>query len=259
MAYPEFSSFSLQDDNYITEELTYRGWPVRDTATKPISRKPGVKLLSEEFGEKRIRLRGFILGSSPSDLKDKIDDLNTTLQKHSQSLKIDTDRSYTATCTYISIADPHYAQDFVPFEAEFLCANPFAYANEVSATMTIASGIVIQTFTVTISGSYFAEPSFRYETPSGSGDTTTSGVRLEVLNSGEYADWNGGASNGEYLDYSSSMTFDFKTFKILQDTTQRNHTGVFSRWEPGTQDFQITFGGGCLGGSLKIAYSPRYL
>ena len=258
MALPEFSGFSLQDDNYITTNITYRGWPVRDDTTKPISRKPGVKLLSEEFGDKRIRIRGYILGSSPSDLKSKIDSLNTELQKVSQILKIDTDRRYTATCTYVSVSDPHYAQDFVPYEAEFLCADPFAYTDEITATMTIVSGTSAQTFTTTISGSYFAEPSLRYETTSGSGTTTTSGVRLEILNSGEYVDW-AGSDNGTILSYSSSMTFDYKTFKVLQDVTQRNHTGVFSRWEPGSQSFKITFGGGVQGGNLKISYSPRYL
>ncbi len=258
MALPEYAGFSLQDNNYVTEDITYRTWPSRDTTTKPISRKPGVKLLAEEFGERRIRLSGYILGSDPSDLRTKIDDMNIQLQKASSALKIETNRTYTATCTYISIADPHYAQDFVPYEAEFLCADPFSYGDETTATITIASGTTIQTFTTTISGSYFAEPTFRYESPTATGTTTTSGIRLEVSNSGEYADWDGD-DNGTAIDYSSSMTFDFKTYKILQATTQRNHTGVFSRWEPGSQSFKITFGGGVVGGTLKIAYSPRYL
>lgn len=258
MALPEFASMSLQDSNYITTEIEYRTWPVRPSIVMKVARRPGSKFISEEFGERRIRLRGYIKGSSASDLQSKVDTLNAYLQKTAETLQMEAGRTYTATAVSIAVGDPHYSQDFVPFDLEFLCADPFAYASEICASMTVVSGTASQSFTVTISGSYFAEPTIVYTTPSGSGDTTTSGVRITHDTSGEWADLACVAAD-QYIDYSSSVTFDYSAYKILQGTTQRNHTGVFSRWEPGTNNFTAVFGGLPLGGTLQLCYSPRYL
>ncbi|MHA1842396.1 MAG: distal tail protein Dit [Candidatus Heimdallarchaeota archaeon] len=259
MALPEYSGFSLQNDSYITTEIEYRTWPSRSVTTKKIARKPGSKFVAEEFGEKRIDIRGYIKGTSIADLKSKIDDLYTVLQKTSQLLQIESGRYYTASVASMAVGDPHYSQDFVPFELQFVCADPFAYGDPVSATATVTSGTVIQTFSTTISGSYFAEPSIIYTAPSGSGDTTTSGIRILHKQSGEWADWKGAGTEDIYLDYGDSITFDYKNYKVLQGTTQRNYTGTFSRWEPGTNEFEVTFGGNTVGGTIEITYTPRYL
>ena len=260
MALPEFSAFSLQDANYITTEIENRTWPTRDLTTEKIARKPGTKFIAEEFGERRIRMEGYILGSNASDLITKIDNLYATLQKKSQILQIQSGRYYTASVASVSIGDPHYSQTFVPFELEFLCADPFAYGTPLKAVATVTSGTIVQAYTTVISGSYFAEPNLIYKTPTiGTGDTTTSGIRISHQQSGEWVDWTGTGTSDVYIDYNNSMTFDYKTYKVLQGTTQRNQTGTFARWEPGTNNWTITYGGNTVGGTLEINYTPRYL
>ncbi len=261
MALPSFAGFSLQDDNYITSQVNYRTWPTRDTSTKKTARKPGSKFIAEEFGEKRISLMGYIIGSSVSDLKNKIDDFNASLQKNSDILEVESGRYFTATAASVAIGDPRYSQDFVPFEVEFICADPFAYGDPLSATMTVTSGTVSQTLSTTISGSYFAEPEIKYTAPAGSGLTTTSGINITYRQSGEYVDWDGNTSGtgDTYIDRGEAMTFDYKNYKILQGTTQVEHTGVFAQCKRGTANFDVIFGGTPLGGTLEISYVPRYL
>jgi len=180
MAYPTFGGFSLQDDNYITTEIEYRTWPTRNTKTDKIAYRPGAKLLDTEFGEKRIILRGFIKGSSESDLQSKMDDFHQNVSEKSQSLIIESGRTFTATASMVSISDPHYAVDIVPFELEFICADPFAYGSSRTVTMTVTSGVGSEDYTVTVSGSVFAEPSITYATVSGVSGSTF----IVVLNVG---------------------------------------------------------------------------
>lgn len=257
MAYPTFGGFSLQDDNYITTEIEYRTWPTRNTKTDKIAYRPGAKLLDTEFGEKRIILRGFIKGSSESDLQSKIDDFHQNVSEKSQSLIIESGRTFTATASMVSISDPHYAVDIVPFELEFICADPFAYGSSRTVTMTVTSGVGSEDYTVTISGSVFAEPSITYATVGGvSGSTTTSGVKIELQDTGENVTWSGGQTT---LSYGDELNFDYDTYKVLKNTTQENFSGIFSRWDSGSQTFTTTYSGTTQGGEINFTYSPRYL
>ena len=258
MALPEFNGFSLQDSNFITSDLQYRTWPSRQIITEKLARRPGTKLISEDFGEKHVKMSGWILGSSVSDLQTKIDSFYAQLQKPSKLLQIETNRFFTATCTSVSVGDPHYSQTYVPFELDFVCADPFAYGPTVSAQMTVTSGTIVQTFSFTVSGSYFAEPIFTYTPPTGAGNTTTSGLKFVQKTSAEYVLWSGSGSTN-YVQYGSSFQFDYQAYKSLFGTTQVNQAGVFSRWEVGSQQLEVTFMGNTVGGTLTITYAPRYL
>lgn len=259
MAYPEFEGFSLQDDNYITREMEYRNTPVRSLDREKISRRPGVKLLANEFGERSVRINGYILGSSASDLQDKIDDLHDNITRQNEgSLYVTADRYATATVVSVGIADPHYAQDFVPFEIEFLLADPFFYTSSHNVTWTVVSGTDSTTKTVTISGTVFAEPTLTYYSPDASGQTTTSGIIVEYETTSETVTWSGTGATAS-LAYGDDVTFDYANHLILEATDSVDVEGVFSRWEPGSTQFTVTFSGTCQGGSLGLDYQPRYL
>jgi len=260
MAYsPKFDNFSLQDDNYITSEVVFRTIPKRSLGTEKIARRPGVKLLAHDFAERIVNISGYIIGSSLSDLREKIDNLHANVtRKEDGLLSIDADRSGTATVASVSIADPHYAQDFVPFEMEFLMADPFWYGSQHSVSWTIASGISSLSDTITVSGSVFAEPSITYYAPSGDGQTTTSGIIVEYAPTGEKTTWSGTGATST-LAYGDSVTFDYGNHIILEGTDSVDVEGVFSRWEPGATNFTVTFSGTAQGGSLEFVYQPRYL
>lgn len=224
-----------------------------------IARRPGAKFIAEEFAEKRIRIRGFVKGSGAEDLRSKIDSMYLQLQLPSRLLQVETNRFFTASVANVTVGDPHYSQDIVPFEVEFMAADPFSYGPTVQAQMTVTSGTIVQNYSFTISGSFFAEPIFTYTPPAGTGNTTTSGLRFLHKATGENVTWSG-APGTQYVQYGSTFQFDYRAYKALFGTTQVNQTGVFSRWEPGTaSELEVTYGGNTVGGTLTISYAPRYL
>lgn len=259
MAYPTFDGFSLQDDNYILSDITYRSIPSRSVDTSKTSRKPGVKVLSHDFGERRVRMSGHIVADSASELQTLIDELHTNVTRKNEGLlMVEADRSSTALVTSLSIADPHYAQDMVPFDIEFLLPDPFFYGSGHTVTYPVTSGSSSLSATIMISGSVFAEPSITYFSPAGSGQTTTSGIKITYSPAGEYITWSGTGATTT-LAYSDGVIFDYANQLITETNIAVDVEGVFSRWEPGSTSFVVTFSGTTQGGSLQFSYQPRYL
>lgn len=260
MSNPTFNNFSLQDDNYITSEVQHHSAPNRDVRTGRITGQPGVNQLGEEFVEKRITVRGHILGDGASDLRTKIDNLNKNVVRTvAKTLTVDTGRNYTATCTRSTISDPTYSVDYVPFELEFLCADPFAYGSTQNVTWTVASGTTTVTDTVTISGSMFAEPTLTFTSAGSGGYTTTSGIRVDHSLSGTYVVWSGTNANPT-LAYGDFVTLNYENQTVTTSGVVHDYFGnMLARWEPEDNGFTVTFSGTTQGGTLQLSYQPRYI
>lgn len=258
MANPTFGSRSLQDDtNYFTEDVQYRTTAPKDMRLMPVARRPGAKIIANEHREKRIVLKGWVMGDTSSDLQDKVDDLQQDLHKEEQTLTIESGRNYTATLASLVIPDVHYNTTMVPFEAEFVCAEPFAEGTAQSAVFTVPSGMAEVDETITISGTVFAEPTITYTAPGSSGDTTTSGITIRNVTRGERVSWSGTGSDPT-VDYGSNVSFNYKTLQCQVDSGDKDHTGKFSRFEPGSNRLVISFSGLAMGGNVQVSYSPRY-
>lgn len=260
MASPTFDSFSLQTDEYLISEVEYRTIPVRNIEMEWIARKPGKKFLATEFGERHIRMRGYIIGTDSANLISLIDSLHTNVtRKKIGTLAIDSNRDIQAVVASVTVAEPHYSQSMVPMELEFVAAEAFWKGTQQTVSLTVVSGTGephTMNVTTTISGSVFAEPYITYTAPGSTGSTTLSGIIINYQPTGEIVTWSGGAST---LAYGSSVKFDYENQIILQNTTEIVATGVFSRWEPGSTNFTCTFSGQAPGGTLTLVYRPRYL
>lgn len=254
-----FDGFSLEDSNYIISDLNYRGGPRRDLIPQKTSRRPGVKYTNVEFSERQINMSGYILGSSVSDLKDKIDNMfKNIVRKAEGTLVIDSDRSINAVASQVIIEDPHYTKTFVPFELEFRSTEPFWKGAQQIIDLTVVSGTGTFTYTTTISGSAFAEPYFTYSAPSGSGDTNTTGLSINYGPTGQTVTWSGTGGGETSIQYSDVVQFDWGHQIITRNQANEEPSGVFARWEPGETSFTVTFSGTSVGGTLQMAYQPRY-
>lgn len=258
--FPKFDGFSLQDDNYIISNVEYRTIPTRTLDLQKIARKPGVKFLSTEFAEKKVRFSGYIIASSSSELQTKIDDFHSNVtRKTTGVLEVESGRQANATVSSVTITDPQYAQDMVPIEMEFIMDDPFFYNSvQHGHTWAVTSGTVSQTFQITISGSVFAEPSIVYSAPGTSGNTLISALNLQYVPTSEIITWSGSSGTG-YLAYANTVSLNYGTQTILEGTTEVTTSGVFSRWEPGLTSFVISFKDQAPGGTLSVNYYPRYL
>lgn len=260
MSFPKFDGFSLNDDNYIISNIEYRTIPTRSLDLQKIARKPGVKFLATEFAERKVRFSGYIVGSSASDLQTKIDNFHSNVtRKTTGVLEVVDGRQTDATVSTVAIADPHYAQDMVPIEIEFMMADPFFYNSiQHGHTWAVTSGTVSQTFSITISGSAYAEPAIVYSAPGSSGESIISSLGIQYTPTSEVVTWSGSSGTG-YLAYGNTISFNYSTQTILEGITQVTTSGVFSRWEPGLTSFTLNFKDEAPGGTLSLNYYPRYL
>lgn len=257
--YPQFDGFSLQDDNIVTQDVTYRTIPSRSLDTEKLARRPGVKTLSTDFAERKVEIAGVIIASSVSTLRDAIDNFHSNVtRKNSGALYIESDRSANAIVSTVAIADPHYSQSMVPFQIEFLLSDPFYYGTQQTVSWTVPSGTATLSQSITISGSVFAEPYIQYTAPGSSGHTTVSGIYLKYGPTAEVVTWSGtqGSTTASYGDI---ILFDYPSHQIFQNSTGVDVDGVFARWEPGSTAFTVTFSGTAPGGTLQFSYQPRYL
>ncbi len=257
-----FNTFSLQSANVLTSSVTYRTIPAREIVMEDIARKPGKKLISEEFAERHIKLAGWILGSDATDLIAQIDSLHTNVtRKTSGTLSIDSGREIEAIVSSVSVDEPHYTQSMVPFEIELISAEPFWKGAQQTVSLTVTSGSatqpITQSVTLTISGSVYAEPSIVYTAPGSTGSTTISGIKIAYNPTSEYVTWSG--TSNATLAYGNFVKFDYENQLILEGATQIEPTGVFSRWQPGETTFVVTWSGSQQGGTLDFIYRPRYL
>lgn len=255
MANPTFNNFSLQDSNYLTEEIEYRTFPTRMLNVKQIARRPGTKLLGAEYAEKRIRLIGHVIGSSSSDLITKIDNLHKNLAVKEGELIVETNRTYHATVSSLSIADPHYSQTYVPFEAEFVASDPFAYSPMFTLQGTVASGTSNGTFPVTISGSVFAEPTLTINfNGRPAGNTTVSGMVLDHMTAGPSRITVSGT-----IPFSSDFITTWSGLNITVSGNNRDFVGAFQRWEPGSHLMRmIVTSGNNPGFAWTFRWQERY-
>lgn len=258
--YPQFDGFSLQDDNYIVQDVVYRTIPNRSLDTEKLARRPGVKTLSTDFSERKVTLAGVIIADSVSTLRTAIDNFHANVtRKNTGALYIESDRSANAIVSSVSIADPHYSQSIVPFNIEFLLSDPFYYGQQQLVTFTVPSGTTTMSQSITISGSVFAEPYFQYTAPGTAGAyTTTSGIQIKYGPTSEVVTWSG-TQGHTTAGYGDIILFDYPNHQILQNSNKVDIDGVFARWEPVQTAFTITFSGTAQGGTMQVSYQPRYL
>ena len=256
-----FNGFNINDGaNYIIHQIEHRGMPVRDLDTAKITGRPGVKLLSDEFAEKKIRARGSVIGSSASDLQSKIDNLHKNITRVvEKTLTIDSGRDYKATVNNLIVGDPKYANNYVPFEIEFLCSDPFAYGASQTVSQTVASGVSSLQETVSISGTVFAEPTITFTSTGSNGSTTTSGIIINHAPTGDQVTWSGTTTNLT-LGYGDYVAFNYKSQSLTTSGVTHDYGGsLLTRWEPGSNQFTTTFSGMTQGGTLDFQYQPRYI
>ena len=264
MPFPQYSGFELNDINatgVITSNIRKFSSPARSIEIERIARRPGGRLLNDEFTEKTVLISGHVIGNTELDLREKIDTFNreVTLRTEGQ-LTVSLDRSATAIVKSLKIEENAYNTDFVQYELECLLPDPFFYADQHTASFVLASGVSTHTEVVTISGSYYSNPTVTITVAGSAGETQTGDVRVEYVSSGEVVVWSG-AVGEENLNYGDILQFDFDSQLITRNANTNDVAGSFADFQPGERNVNITFSGvgNFVGGAGSISYQPRYL
>lgn len=249
------NGLNLSDNaNYLVEEVQYKNPPERRTFSAGISRRPGDKLTGQEWGSKTIKINGIIFGSSYSDLMSRIDTFQQTIAPQSVSITVDNGRSYTGTLKSLNIPNQFYNLSMIRYTADFYCVDPFAYAPTLTVSGNTISGTLTYSGAMTISGSVFAEPTITINPIGGlAGDSGINVLSIANTTTGENVTVSG------TINYVSDLIFDYSNYQITNSGVLSDFQGIFSRWEPGLNRYEITVTSGTRSAySWSIRYSPRY-
>ncbi len=254
-----FNGFDLDDTNFITERIIFKGFAKRSIVTRNLARREGVKLLDTEFDQKTITLEGAVIADSAVALQTLLDNMKKSFTEEEGDLILESDRTFKATVGNFTIPDEHFNQSKTDFEITFICSKPYSFATELAAVIDIPSGVATVSGTTTISGTLFNRPTFLY-TPAGqaSGNTLINQLDLLIVQTGQTVTVSGFGS-GLGLDYANPVTIDLDTFSALEGNASRDTSGGFQEVEPATIDFTLTADTFYPGGTLTIRYSPRFI
>lgn len=257
-----FNGFNLNDGvNYIVQEISDgRGIAERNIQYGEISSREGVKLLSEEYRRRVINISGIVFADTADNFQVAIDNLKSNLGGSSAQLIVDdTGRYYTATVSSIDISDAGAEITSTNFNISFFCEMPFALAGLHTTNYTVPSGSTSVVGAITISGTAPARPVMTYYIPDGDGvgRTTTSGITIEHIETGNYVTWSGTYSSRPVL-YSGTIAFSYDNNSVIVRGTEEDYNGLFDTWSIGANNFSVTYSGLAVGGSLVLSYNPRY-
>jgi hypothetical protein len=244
----------IDSDPYLIEEINYKNVPTRDQQTAIVTRKPRIKLLSNEWQQKEIEIKGRVFGSTPTDLLTKLDTLQQNMAVQSAALSIDSGRTYTVDLKAMDIPTQFYNVTMVSYTAKLLATDPFAYGTLLTASGTVASGIGNVTGTLTISGSVFAEPLLTIN-PKGAniGDSGIKAMKFTYTPTAEALTISG------MFNYAAPVIVDFRNFLVTNSGVSSDYLGSFSRFTPGSNSFTITVTSGVNNGfNYGFSYQPRY-
>jgi len=259
MAVPTFNAFSLQDENFISERITFKGYADRGVIRGKINRREGVKLLATEFGEKEVTIEGRVIADSASDLQSLLDDFKKNLTIEEGDLVIETGRTFNATVTSLAIPDEHYNQSTAIFEVTFLCSEPYAVSSQVIGVIPVPSGVYTVSGTFTVSGTLFNRPIFVYSPPELTGNTLIRMMRLYHAETGQTVTISGFGA-GSSLSYQNDVTINLDDFSALEGSSTVDIGGGFQKFEPGINNVTLTASGRAFpGGSLTVRHQPRWL
>ena len=240
--------------NYLVEEIDYKNMPIRNIQIEAISTRPGNKMVAYEWAEKEITIKGRVFGQTYQDLNSLIDTLQKNFAVPFVDISIDTGKSFTGALSELTIPNQFYTLSMAQYEAKFICADPFAYGNMVTISGTTVSGTVTCSGVLTISGSAFAEPLLTLR-PIGAlaGNSGIQAIQIYNSSTGELVTVSG------TFPYGSDITIDYANFAVTISGISSDFNGIFSRFEPGNVNYEITVTSGTRNAyQWKWSYRPRY-
>lgn len=234
---------------YIVEEVTYKHTPSRQLISQPISRRPGDKIIANEWKNKVIKMKGRVIGNTADELISMVDTMQQNFAVQSLALSIDTGRYYTATLSDMEIPTQFFNSSMVEWSAEFTAFDPFAYGNGLTVSGTVGAGITTFSGILTVSGTVFAYPSLTIYPY----DSTIKEMMITYTPTSETVTISG------TFNAAQPLVIDYDNFFFTNNGTQSDYLGIFSRWEVGAQRYTITTTSGTNPGFNYVwSYNPRY-
>jgi phage-related protein len=210
------------------------GLPERRVQIENLPRIDGAVELQNLWGRRTITIQGYVEGDNRADLEDAKNALKRALAPKLQRLVIDTlasqRRYYNATCESLIISEVGGENlRHLLWDAEFVCADPFAYDSDLSVMpeFSVNTGA---TATVNNVGDLRTDPYIKIRT------THSKAVSLVLVNNttGERITPNTTIINGDRL------VIDTQKMALYKNGVEVDYAGGFPHLVPGSNQFAFT-------------------
>lgn len=270
-----YGAFNMNDgiNYYVVGKDNPSFAPITQTYYK-IGRLEGMKKTGEVVNQKTITVSMVIIGTSRSDLENKIDALQQALNLRGQNLTLHSNdgRYYSADCVDCQIQFQQGNVLYCAAKLTFVAINPWAVAaaSSTSDTGTVALTLVsgttykIATRTIVGGGNVFARPIIRVYKRDATA-TAWSSVKITQNNDGQILTVSTGlpTTNGGYIDIYCDPGGSNGFSSVLNSTTTTGQvSGIFPVMEPFSQtwDVQITYAAtGSFSAQVVWTWTPRWL
>jgi len=256
----KFDNNELGNATYCLEYCKHQSAPDREIELQNLPDRDGEIRLSTHFRSKRIRLKGVLVGTSPSDLQSKVDTFKALFNNDHIVGNLDitpssgTLRRYEAICAYHYFNQESYNVNYVPWEIEFIVPDGYGYSTsaetiELDGLEGNGDNQKIYDDTQTIVGSRGCLPTITITKQAG----TVSAVSIYITNAYNYI----------YVanNLANPIIIDCDEMTCQSDETDLDFDGIFPDFYTGTDanEIQIYASGVNFTVDVDIAYYPLYL
>lgn len=257
-----YDSTTIEDANIVTRRANHESTADFRIDAVKLTRRDGEIVIDSSLGSKIITVEGMLIGSSQSDLEDRIDSLKELCSRKDKNLDISYGsgtRRYVCRLAKVSFDRDHYNLTNVPFSIQFYVGAGIGKdTSETTAKNTSGITATQTDATVSFSGSYDPKPRHKITfTTRGNADV----CKISNQNTGDYIEVDlDGFSNGDYLEVDEEN----QTVK-KNGTTELEWRGKFPSVVIGNNSLRLEiFGSGYtldqsqtlnVGGSRSVLYT----
>ena len=220
----------------ITQEIDHESIDGKSLDLQKLASRDGAKLLSANFNPRLIRLRGYIKGTSQSNLESNIDDFKEVLNATTKNLDIGYaggTRRYVCDMARITLIRLHYNITYAEWEAEFICAKtPFGKPLDTTSMEYSLTSLATAWGSFVATGNYKPKPLIIITFTEVAGVNTvrvrnaTTGDWIEVEKSSEYA-------NGNII------RIDCDNYTVTINGVANDYAGFFPQFLPEGNDLRV--------------------
>lgn len=247
-----FDNVSLNTTPYRVTGLKHEHASPRETFLYDLARERGSILIDADYKSKEIVVAGRITGSSKADLETKIDAFKELVSRINKNLDIEystgTRRYRNAYANDLVIDRQFFHLSYAPYEVKFVI--PSGVGEDTTATTDTENGITTgsKSDSIVIDGSAYPTPNVKLTFTAVSG-----GNQVSLTLGGDKVTFDG------TLAVNDVLIFDIENKKVTLNGTEKDYTGLFPKFEIGTNNYQIDVNGTSRTYNLEISYKKKWL
>ena len=246
-----FDNVSLNNNPYQFTELDHEKSAPRETFMYDLARERGGVIVGDNYKPKEVVITGRIVGDDKNALESNIDSFKELMARFNKNLDLDYasgTRRYVATPIEVDIDRKYFHLSFVPFKVTFLV--PSGVGEDITQTASIQNGITVSPYngSINIGGSAYPLPSIEITITSIIGGLDISlqcnGDKITLTNS---------------LVANDVVVFDIQNKKVTLNGSEKDYTGVFPKFNVGTNNYIITINSSARNFNVEVDYFKKWL